>query len=181
MSSRTDSAARILDVAERMARQGGYNGFSYREIAKEIGIKAASVHYHFPTKEDLGVALTKRYSDRFLNALGNPTAYGSADAALQRFTELFRIALLEHKLMCLCGVLAAEADNLPAPVAKEARGFFEATLTWLTEALQSDGTGVERARAKAVQVLASFEGALILARSLEDATIFDTVAERLLD
>ncbi len=65
MKERTSKAEQILDAAERMARTGGYNAFSFREIAKEVGIKAASVHYHFPGKQDLGAAIAKRYTDRF--------------------------------------------------------------------------------------------------------------------
>ena len=49
----------ILKITEEMVRRGGYNGFSFREIAKQVGIKSSSVHYHFPTKEDLGVAVAK--------------------------------------------------------------------------------------------------------------------------
>ena len=70
MNARSPKAEEILDAAETMARTGGYHGFSFREIAKQVGIKAASVHYHFPGKDDLGAAVTRRYTDRFLAALG---------------------------------------------------------------------------------------------------------------
>ena len=59
-----DRRSAILDVAERRIRAHGYNGFSFREIADEIGIKSASVHYHFPTKADLAAAVAKRYRER---------------------------------------------------------------------------------------------------------------------
>ncbi len=63
-------AIEILDAAERFARQAGYNGFSFRDVAAEVGIKSASVHYHFPTTGDLGAALAGRYADRFFERLG---------------------------------------------------------------------------------------------------------------
>ena len=59
----------LLKVAEVKVRQGGYNNFSFREIANEVGIKSASVHYHFPTKADLGAELAHQYTDAFLSAL----------------------------------------------------------------------------------------------------------------
>ena len=82
MSERTSKAEQILDAAEKMARIGGYHGFSFREIAKDVGIKAASVHYHFPGKQDLGAAIAKRYTERFLESLGAPDDPGAAPTEL---------------------------------------------------------------------------------------------------
>ena len=69
-----DRANTILDIAERRMRQTGYNAVSYRDIASEIGIKSASLHYHFPKKEDLGIALVERYSKNFFSALNIKTS-----------------------------------------------------------------------------------------------------------
>ena len=63
------TATRILDVAEGLAQTRGFNGFSYADIAAEIGITKASLHYHFPSKADLGRALVRRYTERFMDAL----------------------------------------------------------------------------------------------------------------
>ncbi|MFT5578547.1 MAG: TetR/AcrR family transcriptional repressor of nem operon, partial [Paraglaciecola psychrophila] len=62
----------LLKVAQLKVRSGGYNSFSFRELAAEVGIKSASVHYHFPTKSDLGAAVAHQYTDEFLKALGDP-------------------------------------------------------------------------------------------------------------
>ena len=62
----------ILDIAEAMIRNAGFNAFSTRDVANAVGIKSASVHYHFPTKADMGVAVTERYTSRFLEQLGDP-------------------------------------------------------------------------------------------------------------
>jgi len=64
----------LLNAAESKARLGGYSNFSFRELANEVGIKSASVHYHFPTKEDLGTELAKRYTEYFLHVIGGPAA-----------------------------------------------------------------------------------------------------------
>ena len=109
MVGRASKADEILDAAEKMARTGGYNGFSFREIAKEVGIKAASVHYHFPGKADLGVAIAKRYTDRFLENLGAPDDLTAApEALLRRYVDAYRKSLVDDGLMCLCGLLGAE-------------------------------------------------------------------------
>ena len=92
MSSKRDE---ILDVAEALIRTSGFNGFSTRDVADAVGIKAASVHYHFPTKADIGVAVTERYTDRFLEALGDPHGFErDARAAVTLYVDSFRRALV---------------------------------------------------------------------------------------
>ena len=182
VKERRPKADEILDVAERMARAGGYNGFSFREIAKQVGIKAASVHYHFPGKEELGVAIARRYTERFLAALGPPDdPEATPESLIRRYVAAFRASLVDDGLMCLCGLLGAEIAHLPRPVAAEAKRFFQENLRWLTTVLERtdrlDGEGL--ARTEAMHVMATLEGALILARSLEDPTAFDDATRSL--
>jgi TetR/AcrR family transcriptional repressor of nem operon len=177
MSGRVDQ---ILDVAERMARQGGYGGFSFREIAKEVGIKSASVHYHFPEKEALGVALAKRYADRFLAALGDPEDPSvSPKDLLARIVAAYRSSLADEGLMCLCGMFGAEIADLPPAVRVETRAFFERNADWLETVLTRRGGGA--GRAGAYGILATLEGALILGRSLDDVAVFDTAVAGIAD
>src|SRR5215472_3290331 len=101
-----DTASRILDVAERLAQVRGFNGFSYADIAAELGITKAALHYHFAGKADLGEALIGRYADRFGQALAalsatEPTAAGK----LRGYADLYLGVLRDHR-MCLCGILA---------------------------------------------------------------------------
>lgn len=100
---------RILDAAEVRARRGGYNAFSFRDLADDVGVKSASVHYHFPTKSDLAEVLTLRYAERARERLGDPAEL-SADEAIARVTALFREALIRDDRMCLCGLFGAERD-----------------------------------------------------------------------
>lgn len=168
----SETANRILDVAEIAARQGGYSAFSFRDIAKEIGIKSASVHYHFPAKEDLGRALAERYADRFLSGLGDPSA-GSLESRLTDYVNAYATALKHDGLMCLCGMFGAEIQRLPEPVAQKTRDFFDRNLTWLETVYERDGLNKSDARQKAAHLIACLEGAMVLARALEDETLFD--------
>lgn len=182
MTQSTSKADAILEVAERMARTAGYNGFSYRDIAKAVGIKAASVHYHYPSKAELGAALGRRYGDRFLEGLGAPDdPAATPDALLQRYIARFRHGLVDEGLMCLCGLLGAEIADLPDPVAAEARRFFERNIDWLARVFERapDGRSPEQARAAAMHVIATLEGAMILARALDDSAAFDAVTQGL--
>ncbi len=165
----------ILDVAEGFARERGYNGFSFRDIATKVGIKSASVHYHFPTKGDLGEALARRYADRFFSELGEPTAVASARRRFARYVGTFRKALTVDKKMCLCGMLGAEVASLPPAVVAETDRFFTRNIDWLQAAFPG---GAKRTRRRAIFILATLEGAMVIARTFHDAEAFDaTTAE----
>lgn len=180
MEQTATKAIEILDAAERFARRTGYNGFSFRDVAAEIGIKSASVHYHFPTKGDLGAALARRYSDRFFERLGdvNDLAFPS-HTLVERFVGLFRESLVDKDQMCLCGIFGAEIAALPEEVGAEVRLFFENCVDWLTAAharVSRDLVSQEMPfKEQALTLLATLEGALILALALQDAEVFDRI------
>src|SRR5215813_2356085 len=105
----SDKRDEILDVAEGLIRTSGFNGFSTRDVADVVGIKAASVHYYFPTKADIGVAVTERYTRRFLDELGEPNVPGGdIKKVIARYVAGFRHALRRDGELCLCAVLGAE-------------------------------------------------------------------------
>lgn len=160
-----------MDAAERRIREAGYHGFSFRDLAADVGVKSASIHYHFPTKAALGAAVARRYTDRILAALEAEAAAGAEPAAAWR--AAFRRALREDGRMCLCGVLGAEAGALPPEVAAEARRFFERGAESLARARPGEAAGAEARRDAGLRALATLEGAMLIARALDDPTAFD--------
>lgn len=169
MSSETID--RIIESAENQARSGGYNAFSFREIAKEIGIKSASIHYHFPTKADLATELAKRYTEKFsqhLQAISGSKK--NLHGKLTAYAELFYSALKTDQKMCLCGLFAAEMNVLPEDVKAETRLFFEANLKWLQNLLAE--YDVATPKVQAMRLLASMEGAMLLAKAFESEERF---------
>ena len=184
---RTGAATRdhVLDVAERLAQTRGFNGFSYADIAAELGITKASLHYHYPTKADLGCAIIDRYGHRFGAALGQISAAGRAAAwQLEAYVQLYADVLRNDRL-CLCGMLAAEYSTLPEPMRRAIRRFFEENEAWLARLLESgrragdltfEGLADEAANA----LTSTLEGAMLLARSYGDPARFETAAGRLL-
>ncbi len=180
-----DTPDRILDVAEGLAQTFGFNGFSYADIAAELGLTKASLHYHFPAKADLGRALIARYAERFAGSLEDIDRHaGDERAKLWRFAEAYERVLLQDR-MCLCGMFAAEVRTLPEPMRIELRGFFDAGEAWLGAVLKAgraagrlkfDGEAAEAARA----LTAALQGAMLLARAYEDPSRFVTTAKRLL-
>ena len=176
-----DKEKAILDITQEMVRQGGYNGFSFRNIAAAVGIKSSSVHYHFATKEELGVAVTRYYTDQFIDALGDPEQIkASGENPVVNYIAAFRKALAEDKGMCLCGMLGAEADILPERVVEETRAFFDRNVAWLEQAYSVVGQ-TEQKQAKALQALSILEGAMIICNVGRDLSTFDIATQLLLD
>ncbi len=158
---------KIIEVAESQVRAGGYNAFSFREIAKQVGIKSASIHYHFATKADLGVALAHRYTARFEQQLDRLVENSAQPSdRLEGYIALFVEALTVDKKMCLCGILAAESDVLPEALQRAVKVFFEVNVAWLQDALFADQPQA-RAQAQAFLILASLEGALLMSKTMQ--------------
>ncbi|PWB95599.1 TetR/AcrR family transcriptional regulator [Methylosinus sporium] len=165
------TAARILDSAEERLCRYGYNGVSFRDIAADVGVKSASVHYFFPTKPALVAAVARRYADLCVEELGDPLTRTPVEA-VGMLAEMFRRTVAEKKRMCLFGMLAAEVGGLPSEVGAEARRFFAETLAWLRVALRGDA-------AEAEAILAAFEGGVLLARAMDDPAMLEKATARM--
>jgi TetR/AcrR family transcriptional repressor of nem operon len=181
----TSAATAILDVAEQLAQTRGYNGFSYADIAAQLGVTTPSLHYHFPSKADLGSALIERYRRAFsgaLAAIDNQTEEPSEK--LHRYVDLYD-SVLRNDRMCLCGMLAAEYATLPAAMQKGLTAFFDANECWLTAVLDGGSKSgafvlTEPAKARARVLLGALEGAMLVARSYGDSDRFRSAATFLL-
>lgn len=180
-----DTSQRILDVAERLVQTRGFNGFSYADIAEALAVTKASLHYHFPSKADLGRRLIERYEKTFLAALQAIDATGAPPRErLKRYGRIYADVLRDNR-MCLCGMLASDYATLPKPMKDEVKHFFDENEKWLAAVLEEGrkagnlgfkGPAVDLARV----IVGTLEGAMMLARSYGDPERFDTVAERLI-
>lgn len=184
-STDTDTAVRILDAAERLVQTRGFNGFSYADVAAELGVTKASLHYHYAGKAELGEALIERYTHRFtlaLNAIDE--VHSEALAKLEAYVDLYAWVLRGER-MCLCGMLAAEFDTLSEGMRAAVIRFFDANEVWLERVL-TDGRRdtslvfVGSPREMAVSVIGGLEGAMLIARPYRDENRFGSAAERLL-
>jgi TetR/AcrR family transcriptional regulator, transcriptional repressor for nem operon len=179
------TAARILDVAEQLVQVRGFNGFSYADIAAELQITKAALHYHFASKADLGEALISRYASRFAEALaGVGTAGGAASAKLAGYAGLY-LQVLRNRKMCLCGMLAAEYQTLPQPMQDAVIRFFDENESWLESVLEqgrADGSlhFAGSARDTARMIVGGLEGAMLIARPYGDVARFQAAAVNLL-
>jgi TetR/AcrR family transcriptional repressor of nem operon len=179
------TAARILDVAERLVQIRGFNGFSYADVAAELKITRAALHYHFVSKAELGEALLARYATRFAQALAAvDTDLAAAPAKLDGYAGLY-LEVLRHRRMCLCGMLAAEYQTLPAAMQDAVIRFFDQNETWLQRVLEQgreDGSlqFAGTARDTARMIVSGLEGAMLVARPYGDIARFQVAAASLL-
>jgi TetR/AcrR family transcriptional repressor of nem operon len=179
------TAERVLDIAERLVQIRGFSNFSYADIASELGVTKASLHYHYPGKAELGLALITRYADRFNRALADiDRAVPNARGKLEAYTELYA-GVLRNERMCMCGILAAEYQTLPGPMQSEVIRFFDENQEWLAHVLKEgkgDGTLTYRGRAEDVAqgILSTLEGAMLVARPYGDLARFNAATSQLL-
>lgn len=180
------TATRILDVSERLVQTRGFNGFSYADVASELAISKAALHYHFPGKAELGEALMTRYAARFAEALDSVDAEGGdARRKLDAYVSLYSDVLSSER-MCLCGMLAAEYRTLPQGMRTTVRRFFDDNEAWLERVLEEGraaGTLRFTGRAKDVarMIVGSLEGAMLVARPYDDLSRFQSAVGYLLD
>jgi TetR/AcrR family transcriptional regulator, transcriptional repressor for nem operon len=179
------TASRILDVAEALVQTRGFNGFSYGDVAAELHVTTASLHYHYRGKAELGEALITRYTSRFAEALeAIDSKQGSAPDKLQAYARIYADVLRRGR-MCLCGMLAADYDTLPDAMRSAVVLFFDGSERWLVRILEEgrnagtlDFTGAVTEVAQSI--VSGLEGALLIARPYGDVARFTAAADRLL-
>ena len=184
-AARKPTADRVLDIAEALVQTRGYNAFSYADVSRAVGIRKASLHHHYPTKADLGLALVSRYRAAFLGALRTIEEKSeSAPKRLERYTQLYGSVLRKGR-MCMCGMLAADVATLPRPMRESIADFFGENEEWLTRVLTDgkkrgeiafDGTPASMASF----FVSSLEGAMLVARGSGSSDPFDDVVRHLM-
>jgi len=165
-----DTREQIMDRAAQLLMSRGFNGFSYRDISSHLGVKNAAVHYHFPAKTDLALALVDEYRKILRSGTSEFMAYGGS--AVQQLEGFFAFTNKQcHIGRCICpfGAFSVDYNELPEDLQKATRRFMDETIMWLTRVMEvgrdaGDFSFSGDARAKALTVLAGLQGARQLAR-----------------
>jgi TetR/AcrR family transcriptional repressor of nem operon len=181
---RSETAGQILDLAETLIQTRGYSAFSYQDIADSLGIRKASIHYHFPSKADLGVAVVDRYMARFddaLTAIADDQSQSSM-TMLDVYVQPYLQFASTPDQVCLSGALAGEMMALPPKVRERVDHFFRTHQVWLTKILERGVARGEFTLAAPASKVARFvfgalQGALLVKRTTNDLTqINDVIA-----
>ncbi|WP_435106291.1 TetR/AcrR family transcriptional regulator [Arhodomonas sp. AD133] len=166
---RGETRREILNTAERLLQARGFHGFSYHHISEKLGVRNAAVHYHFPTKADLGAAVARRFREDFAWWRRQLESRGlDGGARLEAYFDLDGRYASERKV-CPLGVVGVEFGGLPPEMCREAGALQEDVFAFLVDTLgdgradgsmRFDGDVEDVAR----QVLAATQGGLQLAR-----------------
>ena len=166
-----DIKTQLLDVAQRLVQTRGHNGFSFRDLSQEVGIRTASIHYHFPTKTDLGVALARRYREAIGEAMADiAVRKNSLAERLDATIRLYTDTLNNGSRICVCGALAGEYLSLPRPVQVELGRLISESERWIARFLTEGRARGEIAShcdpsSLARLWYAALQGALLLSRA----------------
>jgi len=182
------TADAILNHARSLITAGGYNGFSYADIASHVGIRKPSIHHHFPTKADLVQVLVRRYREEAREGLATLERHVSEPRAqLASYVGYWERCITDASApICICAMLASELPLLPEAIAVEVKAHFRDLSAWLASVLER---GVEQGvlvltnspQVEAEVLMATTHGAMLSARAYGDAGIFGLVMQRALD
>ncbi len=187
MSEPSNTRRQILDLGEALLQNVGYNGFSYAHIATELGVKNAAVHYHFPSKEELGCAIVKRYQDRFQLWVNNARVKDlPLVEKLDWFFGIYTNYRADNGKVCIAGTLETEFNAIPDSLRVETKALTMDMLTWLEATLTEGRTaGVFAFKGnpadKAALILSSLQGALQIARAMGTEKFHAVVQQHKMD
>ena len=169
----------ILAAAKLMAQAHGYAGLNFRDLAEQVGIKAASIYYYFPSKAELATAVAKRYWEDdalYLESLLKNSA--KPLDALRRYPETFRWALENDNRICFCSFMSAQFDDLPDEVKTEVQTFADVNVAWLKKTLiAAKVVSPNEAERRARAIYSGIVGAQLVARSRADISLYDSLIE----
>jgi TetR/AcrR family transcriptional repressor of nem operon len=169
----TDTQTKILDTAQELIQRLGVNAMSYKDISDAVGLRKASIHHYFPTKDDLVAALLDRYNAYFLRLVDGIIAMPiPADEKLRRYCGLFEATLSSgnHDKACLCGMLGAELATLKNPLVERIAAFYrdneERLVAILNEGRNSGVFGFAgEVKAMATLIFSLLEGGILIVRA----------------
>jgi AcrR family transcriptional regulator len=184
MARTSNTREQIMDRAAHLLMSRGFNGFSYADISAHLGVKNAAVHYHFPSKSDLALALVDDYRQTLRRNTAEFMAYGGS--ASQQMEGLFAFTSKQCQIgRCICpfGAFSIDYNDLPAEVHEETARFMDESIKWLTQVLK---VGQEQEEfsfrgdpgAKAISILAALQGARQMSR-IHGFELLDKVIEQL--
>jgi TetR/AcrR family transcriptional repressor of nem operon len=188
MTTGASTEDEIIRCARTLLIEGGYNGFSYADIAETVGIRKASIHYYFPTKVALVRTLVARYRDEAEAGFAELTRHNPDPMdQLRAYVGFWADCIHDGTVtFCLCALLATQIPVLPDEVVVEVKAYFQVLSTWLTTVLES---GCEQGRftlsdpaaLEADKFMAAVHGAMLSARAYGDPKIFGLITEPLLE
>ncbi|NMM49734.1 TetR/AcrR family transcriptional regulator [Marinigracilibium pacificum] len=185
----SNTKSKIIELGDNFLRSRGFNSFSFKDISDELGLKKAAVHYHYPTKEDLGNEIIERAKTRLNSFISDVDSSDKNEwQKLSDFLD-FYAEYLKEEHVCLIGSVGAEFYTLPDSMQSNSKQFISSALVWLTQLLElGKNKGIFQfngePEARALMILSNMSGGLLLARMFGDeqfAKIINGVKQSLMN
>jgi TetR/AcrR family transcriptional repressor of nem operon len=183
----SDTREQILDRAAHLLMSRGFNGFSYRDISSHLGVKNAAVHYHFPAKTDLALALIDDYRQTLRKGTSEFMAYGgSALQQMEGFMAFTSTQCKRDRCICPFGAFSIDYSQLPEEIHMAMAEFLNETIQWLTRVLEVGRNQKEfnfkgDARPRALSILAGLQGSRQMARIHGIEVLDDVISQVRID
>ncbi len=171
-----DTREALIEAGRDLMLEKGWTGFSYKDIADQVGIRKASIHHHFPKKEDLGLAIIASWQQMMEGIF---RGVESEHANIYERLEALQTAVLNHqdiKHICPAGILDADFMNLPESMQEQTRLMHERRLalysSWLAEGRkQKTLSFTGDPEDQAIAILSGFQGAMQVERTMQNGTL----------
>jgi AcrR family transcriptional regulator len=174
----------IVYRADMMIRSRGYNAFSYNDIGADMHIRPAAIHYHFPSKNDLGLEVIRQEMRRIVAFRKQGRNLSSGDQLKRLFYTFLRQSF--EPQVCLMGALTSEFATFEESMQEKIRELCEVIVGWVTQCLEGErldgrmrfeGTAADRA----LLVISTLLSSLLLGRAMGRREVFHRMAQQLLE
>ena len=185
MSKNRDTRREILKLARELVQSRGFNGFSYQDLADRLGIRKASIHYHFPSKEDLAIALLEAYRQRVRDWASSPKiADATPERKLDYLFEVYGDIVSSGSKICPAGMFSSDWNTLSEKTREKLKELMTEQRRWLVrlirEGRESGAFSTQNEPVELTRLLfAGIQGAVQLARVQADPSLFESVARQL--
>lgn len=183
MTDDTSQMQEVFELAECLARLGGYRNFSIRRLADRTGVRSSSIYDRFGSKEQLAIAIIRRFGERVSDRIGaadDPKM--SPDQKMATFIDVYRQSITDDGQLCLYLVFGSELHILPSSVQQEVKSFYANIFSWLETLLlrfpeygPSSGRDARRA---AQAIVAALNGAQVCVRAASDKSLFEVIVNQ---
>lgn len=184
---KTDTREKIIALATTLIETKGYNGFSYQDIADSLNIKKASIHYHFPAKEDLGLAVFQAFESEIHKYIGKfDFEKLSATEKMAGYFQYHSDMTMDNcgQISCI-GAVTSEWNVLPEKLRAWVDGFNKWHVEFIVSILKE---GVEKGEFKslgsleeqAMCVIATTKGALLMAREGHSLEMYQSITNQVM-
>jgi TetR/AcrR family transcriptional repressor of nem operon len=179
-----DTREKILNSAQRLIQTRSFHGFSFQDVADEVGIRKASLYHYFASKDEVAIAVLKRAAGWVTSQLEQADVLDPSER-LERYFDLFRVLHGKGERMCPGGSFGAVFGAVSSPVQRVLHAFTKMHLDWLEDVVREGkergqfSIGDQRPRDVAVQIFASVQGALLTGRLTSDPYVIDQIATEL--